>query len=320
MLARGNRVQRGLDQPGLADAGFADEEHRLALAGDRLPPALEHERQFLVAPDHGQNPARSPGFEAAAGDALAENFKPAHRWAKPLSRVGPSSRSSNSSPKSRRVPSATTTAPGGRLLQPRRQIRRFAHHLLAGGALADEVPHDHKTAGDADPCAERLAGRRGQLADRLRDRQARPHGALGLVLMRLRPAEIGEHAVAHELGDVTPETGDLARHGVLVGAQDLPHLFRVEPLRQRGRAHQVTEQHRELPPFGVWSHPRGCSLGRLMRQRVPFACLGLVPQGGDGVEQPATMADERNAEVLEVVAGQIGQEAASISLSRNACT
>ena len=126
--------------------------------------------------------------------------------------------------------------------------------------------------------------------------------------MRLRPAEIGEHAVAHELGDVTLETGDLARHGALVGAQDLPHLFGVEPLRQRGRAHQVTEQHRELPPLGVWSHPRGCSLGRLMRQRVPFGCLGLAPQGGDGIEQPATMADQGNAEVLEVVAGQIGQE------------
>ena len=45
-----------------------------------------------------------------------------------------------------------------------------------------------------------------------------------------------------------------------------------------------------------------------MRQRVPFACLGLAPQGCDGVEQPAPMADEGNAEVLEVVGGQIGQE------------
>jgi hypothetical protein len=99
-----------------------------------------------------------------------------------------------------------------RLLQPRRQIRRFAHYrFFAGGAVADEVPHDHKTAGDAGPCAERLAGRRGQLADHLGNCQASPHGTLGLVLVRLRPAEIGQHAIAHELGDVTLVTGDLAR-------------------------------------------------------------------------------------------------------------
>ena len=71
LLAR-DRVEHGPDQPGLADAGLADQEHRLALAGRGLPPALEHERQLLVAPDHGRRPARPPGLEAAAGGALAE--------------------------------------------------------------------------------------------------------------------------------------------------------------------------------------------------------------------------------------------------------
>ena len=151
------------------------------------------------------------------------------------------------------MPSAITTAPGvGRLLQPRRQVRRLAHHrLLAGRAFADEVPHDHEAGRDADPRSERLSGRRGQLADGLGNRQTRLHGALRLILVRPRPAEIGEHAIAHELGDVTLETSDLTRHGVLIGAQDLPHLFRVEPLRQRGRADQVAEQHRQLPPLGL---------------------------------------------------------------------
>ena len=117
----------------------------------------------------------------------------------------------------------------GRLLQPRRQVRGLAdHRLLAGRALADEVAHDHEAGRDADPRRERLPGRRGEPADGLGDRQARPHGALGLVLVRPGPAEVGQHAVAHQLGDVPVEARDLARDRVLVGAQDLAHLLRVE--------------------------------------------------------------------------------------------
>ena len=112
VLAPGDRVERGLDQPGLADAGLADQEHRLALAGHSLPPPLEHERQLLVAPDHGQRPARSWASKRLPVTRSPRTANPLTGWAKPLSRVGPSSRSSNISPKSRRVPSAITTAPG----------------------------------------------------------------------------------------------------------------------------------------------------------------------------------------------------------------
>ena len=67
--------------------------------------------------------------------------------------------------------------------------------------------------------AERLARRRVEPAHRLDDRQPGPHRPLGLVLVRPGPAEIGEHAVAHELGDVALEARDLARDRILVGAQ-----------------------------------------------------------------------------------------------------
>ena len=52
---------------------------------------------------------------------------------------------------------------------------------------------------------QRLAVGDLQLADGRGDCQPRPHRPLGLVLMRPRPAEIGQHAVAHELGDVALE-------------------------------------------------------------------------------------------------------------------
>ena len=71
-----------------------------------------------------------------------------------------------------------------------------------------------------------------QRADGRGDREPGPHRPLGLVLVRPGPAEIGQHAVAHELGDMALEARDLARDGVLVGAEDLAHLLGVEPARR----------------------------------------------------------------------------------------
>ena len=42
------------DEPRLADPGLADEQDHLALAGLRLLPALEQQRQLLLAADQRQ--------------------------------------------------------------------------------------------------------------------------------------------------------------------------------------------------------------------------------------------------------------------------
>ena len=67
--------------------------------------------------------------------------------------------------------------------------------------------------------------------------------------MRLRPAEIGQHAVAHELGDVALKAQGLAGHGILVDTNGRAHLLGVERRRQRGRAHKIDEHHGQLPPL-----------------------------------------------------------------------
>ena len=185
----------------------------------------------------------------------------------------------------------------GRLLQPRGQVRRLAdHRLLAGGTLADEVAHDHEAGRDADPRRERLPGRGGEPADGLGDRQARPHGTLGVVLVRAGPAEVGQHAVAHELGDVPAEARDLARDGVLVGAQDLAHLLGVEPAAQRGRADQVAEHHRELSALGRGGR---CCAGRHRHSWRRRRGCGLVAQRGDRREQLGR-GPSGQAELLQV--------------------
>ena len=110
---------------------------------------------------------------------------------------------------------------------------------------------------DADAGGERLAVGCAAVAPPPRHREPGTDRPLGLVLVRRGPAEIGQHAVAHELGDVAVEAGDLAGHSVLVGVEDLAHLLGVEPRAERGRADEVDEHHGELPPLGLQSRRRG---------------------------------------------------------------
>ena len=113
-----------------------------------------------------------------------------------------------------------------------------------------------------------------ELRDRLGlRRQPGTYSALRLVLVRPRPAEIGQDAVAHEFRDVTFEARDLAGHRVLIGADHLAHVLGIEPRRQRRRAHQIDEHHRELPalPASVGRASSGSAqrsgIGRWMRLR-----------------------------------------------------
>ena len=72
--------------------------------------------------------------------------------------------------------------------------------LLLRRTLANQVAHDHHAGCDADAHLKGtpwLVGSR----HRLDEREPGPHGAFGVVLVRLRIAEVDEHAVAQVLGD-----------------------------------------------------------------------------------------------------------------------
>ena len=145
-------------------------------------------------------------------------------------------------------------------------------------------------------CFERAA-RRNQL-------QPGPHRALGVVLVRLRIAEIGHHAVAHELSDVAAEARDRTGAGILVFPQHLPQVLGIEPSRESRRADKVAEQYCQLAPIG----PRGCGRGEPRRcaNRPGGRCRlrRARSQSGDGVEQPTAVADLCDAKVLQFLACQ----------------
>ena len=183
----------------------------------------------------------------------------------------------------------------GQRLQPRGQVRRLAdHRLLLGRAFADQLA-DHDQAGrDADPRRrERLVTGRLQ-PRRLRRSRARRAPPARLVLVRLRPAEIGEHAVAHVLGDVAAPALDHLGAAALIGADHRAHVLGIEPRRQRGRAHQIAEQHRQLPPppSAGGAGPRGGPSPGPLRGRPPAATAPPPRRHGRGRRRdPAEKSD-----------------------------
>jgi hypothetical protein len=68
--------------------------------------------------------------------------------------------------------------------------------------------------------------------------------------VRLRIAEVSEHAIAHVFRDEPAALGDLLGAASVIGADDLPHVLGVEPGRKRSRAHQIDEHYRDLAAFG----------------------------------------------------------------------
>ena len=71
--------------------------------------------------------------------------------------------------------------------------------------------------------------------------------------MRLGIAKIDQQTIAEILRDMPLKALDDLGTGGLLGTHHLPQIFGIELAGERGRIHQVTEQHGELPAFGLRS-------------------------------------------------------------------
>jgi hypothetical protein len=117
-------------------------------------------------------------------------------------------------------------------------------------AFANQIADDHRPGGDPDAGLE-LGGSDLEPTDGVDQAEPGTDGALGIVLMRPRVAEIHQHAVAHVLGDKAVEAGDGFADGGMVGADDCAQILGIEDGRQRRRADQIAKHHRQLPAFGL---------------------------------------------------------------------
>src|SRR5262249_7480551 len=84
--------------------------------------------------------------------------------------------------------------------------------LLLCRACANQIADNHQPGGDPDVRLQ-LDGFDIKATDNVDGAQPRPNRPLGIVLVRLRIAEINQHAVAHIPTDEAIEPGDSPRRG-----------------------------------------------------------------------------------------------------------
>src|SRR5438034_2844217 len=87
------------------------------------------------------------------------------------------------------------------------------------------------------------------------DRQAGADRPFRVVLARGGPAEVDEQPIAEVLGDVAAEARDGAGGGLLILRDEVAPLLGVELLRERRRADEIAEEHRQLAALAG-----GCAL------------------------------------------------------------
>src|SRR5215471_7794855 len=87
--------------------------------------------------------------------------------------------------------------------------------------------------------------------ENIENTQASAHGSVRIVFVCLRIAEVDQEPVPEVLRDMAAITLDHPLARGLVGTYDLAQVFWVEPTRKGGGIHQITEHHRQLPPFSV---------------------------------------------------------------------
>ena len=135
------------------------------------------------------------------------------------------------------------------------------------------------------------------------------HCPLSIVLVRLGPAEVGEHAVAHELGDMTFEPRHLARDRALIVPEQRAHLLRIKARGECRRADEIDEHDCEVPALGCSRN--SCQrhsplLRHVLRVRISGGGLRISVQCRDGLQQLHAVA-ERQAKFLEVMVRELGQ-------------
>jgi hypothetical protein len=74
---------------------------------------------------------------------------------------------------------------------------------------------------------------------------------VGVVFVGLRIAKVDQEPIPKILRDMAAVTLDHLLARGLVSTHDLAQVFWVQPTGKGGGIHQITEHHRQLPPFGV---------------------------------------------------------------------
>ena len=240
------------DQPRLADARFAADQHELTFALARLLPAIEQRAEFVVTPDELAEASTVQSVKAAFGDELALEPPRSDRHVESADRhLAKIAKGELVADKPSRGIRNHHLVRAAEALETSGEIGCFAHHRPAFvNAGADKIANDHFASCDPDTGCKTFAGGRTERGHLQEHRSCRAKGSRRIILVRLRPAEIYEKTISERLRNVATKAGNLLGDNSLVFGNDFPHFFRIKPRHQPGRADQVGEHHRYLPPFG----------------------------------------------------------------------
>ncbi len=241
----GSRPQL-LEQPGLADPVRAGEHQNPPAPRDQVVEHLVQPRELALAAhewclEPGASSPLLPNESKRLDGLLATlDRQLAHRLEREAAREPPS----------RQGADENRAGLGGRL-QPRGDVRRVAqsHLLRSGGAYRS----DGSRAGvHADPDGEAADAERGLhlapvLGDRTEDLQCGPGGAVRIVLVRDRHAEVGADPVAHVGLDRPAVLLDHRCHTGHAFPDDRLDLLGGEALAEPGRADDIGEEARDRP-------------------------------------------------------------------------
>ena len=177
----------------LADAGFAGDQHDLAVARLGARPAAQQQVDLLVAADQRGQRRSAQRLEPARDDARTQHLPGRHRRGDALDLDGAEiAVLEEIADQPARARGDDDRVRLGQGLQPGGEVRRLADdRLLLRRAFADQIADDHQPGGDPDARLQ-LDGFDIEATDSVDDAQPRPDRPLGIVLMRSRVAEIDQ--------------------------------------------------------------------------------------------------------------------------------
>ena len=298
-----------LNQTRLPDPRFTHDRERLSRAGPAALPDAFQRLQFFLAADERRKAALrrrrvQPAAHAAWPYGAIDARRALHALEAVLSAILHDEQTRHQAMRRRRNEHAVRV---GRRLNARSQIRRIAEKVHR---LSPAVTHDNGAGMDADANREfrprRLLPAPVQLEHLIDNAEAGARRSLSVVLMRMRPSEISDDAVAEILGDVTAKASDRLRGRALIRTRHLAPILGVETSGDGRRVDQVRKQNREPPPFAFAFLLRRLRLARSTGRdaRAAFAAE-LIPRPILGAASRALDAERMPAPPTKFRAGRI---------------
>ena len=290
------RPQFGRDAA-LADAGLADQQHRLAVARPCARPALQQQRGFCVAVDQRREPGAVCGGEAAVGAACAQHAPHANGLGNAFERVFAAVFALEGVGHQAACGGSDEDLVGlGQRLHTRGDVGRGADRGLGQGRIATAgFAHHDGAGGDADANAQRPHCGHG--LDGVDDLQRGQQGPLGRVFVGAWPAEVHHQSVTQVLRHVSGVAFHRSTADLLVALHQRAQVFGVELMRQRGGTHQVAEHDRQLAPLGARHHG---GHGHHGRGKIDLQGLRWRRgDGGDGTQQLEPVPQHAHAEQIQ---------------------